>query len=312
MASGYPSYRAMPVQPPMGGIEDHDYNNMGNGVAERYAYEPQKTICGFRRRTFFIILGIVIVLVIAGLATGLGVALSSKNGTSSTSNQSNSGEQNNGGERIILEALKCMNGCDRDLYAHLGFSPLSNLGTSSITNPQTTSGGTSASSSAGSPGSQASSSTPSSTDSIPNQTPSPKSSETTSAPATTDGPNVANAFPLSTGIHSFSLGAPNTAGNIQLCAFLRAVLVASTVIFPTIAGNVQSDYTATYNLGGIPGGITATGTPSSSGTAPSTTVWYFGPVKYQYPIGALLGGNCALEANSAFTVSEDGEVILQA
>ncbi|KAK6540671.1 hypothetical protein TWF694_008064 [Orbilia ellipsospora] len=280
MASGYPSYRAVPVQPTFGGIEDH--NHMGNGIAERYAYDqtPKRddTICGFRRRNFFIVLGVLVVLVIAGLATGLGVALSSKN-KSPTTQQSGSGAQENSG-------------------------------TSSITNTPTTSGGTSATSKPGFSRPQASSSSSGSPGSSPSQT-STKSSETTSAPATTSGPAVANAFALSTGIHSFTLTGMATAGNIQLCAYLSVLLAQSTVLFPTIAGNAQSAYTATYNIDGISGGVTATGTPSSSGTAPSATVWYFDSGKYEYTLGQTFG-TCAVEANSAFTISENGDVAFQA
>ncbi|RVD84909.1 uncharacterized protein DFL_003245 [Arthrobotrys flagrans] len=62
----------------------YDAGNPSNpafgGIA--YSLQPIKTICGVRRRVFFVILAAVVIALVAGLGAGLGVAVSKNNNNS--------------------------------------------------------------------------------------------------------------------------------------------------------------------------------------------------------------------------------------
>ncbi|KAK6331656.1 hypothetical protein TWF718_002204 [Orbilia javanica] len=69
LPSGFPNDAGKPS--PVGGI-----------AYDPTALQPIRTICGLRRRVFFVVLAAAIIAVIAGLSAGLGVALSKNNNSS--------------------------------------------------------------------------------------------------------------------------------------------------------------------------------------------------------------------------------------
>ncbi|KAK6511201.1 hypothetical protein TWF481_000122 [Arthrobotrys musiformis] len=68
----------MPNPPlPSGPPDDSGKHTTFGGIA--YTPQPPKTICGIRRRIFFVILAVAIIAIIGGLSAGLGVAVSKNN-----------------------------------------------------------------------------------------------------------------------------------------------------------------------------------------------------------------------------------------
>ncbi|KAK6540672.1 hypothetical protein TWF694_008065 [Orbilia ellipsospora] len=122
---------------------------------------------------------------------------------------------------------------------------------------------------------------------------------TTSVITTDDGDDETYApfLELETGVHTVCLTYSSTTGASNICTNLLNGLPTVTTIFPTITGDPDSFYTASWSLTGYPSTITAIGSPPQE----TGMGWYF-----QIPAVETIVGDCSLEVRDAFIIASSG------
>ncbi|KAK6345911.1 hypothetical protein TWF730_010254 [Orbilia blumenaviensis] len=185
---------------------------LGVGGIEYSALRPIKTICGMRRRVFFVILAVAIVAIVAGLSAGLGVALSKNNNSPSTvtvTAGAGAGEDSPG--------RTTSNGAD------------------SRTDP---------SEGASNPFGRATSTTSSRTSTPADATSTPSNPSASTTPPPGSEPAVATQFPIETGFWTITFSKYSTSGN--LCSYFNNIHPVSTVVEPWVQGSVDRGYRASW------------------------------------------------------------------
>ncbi|KAK6506455.1 hypothetical protein TWF506_011363 [Arthrobotrys conoides] len=208
-----PAHNPQPQPLPSGFPNDVGKPSGMGGIAyDPTLLQPIKTICGVRRRVFFVILAAAIVAIVAGLSAGLGVALSKNNNNSAASAANGANEANgtSGGRTVTVT---------ESASAGLPSRTTDNRpdNTSDRFNDPT--------------GTTSSRSTPTDT-------------SITTTPPDGPAPTEANRFSIETGFWTITFSKYSTSGN--LCTFFNALHPVSTVVEPWVRGNVDSGYGATW------------------------------------------------------------------
>ncbi|KAK6355837.1 hypothetical protein TWF718_000218 [Orbilia javanica] len=246
---------------------------VGAGAAMGAGVPPEeKTICGVRRKVFFIVLAIVIVLIIAGLAAGLAVALTRKDSSSSSNNSQADGA--GAGTTSLSTFIPSIEPTDEPSAT----APSTAAETTAEETIFTTS--------------------PPETSTIPDIiTPTitrPTTSRTTAS-------QVISAFSLETGYNTLSLELTSTTGNSDLCSLLVGLVSVTTTVYPSIVGNVEDLYTAYWQLGDSPGTLSAVGQPPE----PTARYQFW---TFDVPVGGSSGG-CSQEGTDSIALEESGVAI---
>ncbi|EPS41361.1 hypothetical protein H072_4744 [Dactylellina haptotyla CBS 200.50] len=103
---------------------------------------------------------------------------------------------------------------------------------------------------------------------------------------------------LLTGVHTICLTLSTTSGDPTLCANLVQGVPSATTIYPTVTGDVNNFYTASWYLTGYPSTVTAVGSPPEA----TGNGWYF-----EIPAVQTILGNCAMEAQDTFIIRNTGK-----
>ncbi|KAF3177911.1 hypothetical protein TWF751_001859 [Orbilia oligospora] len=209
-----PAHNPQPQPLPSGFPNDVGKPSAVGGIAyDPTLLQPIKTICGVRRRVFYVILAAAIIAIVAGLSAGLGVALSKNNNNSAASTTSGAGADRASGEKTVTVTQGASAG-----------SP----SRTTDNRPDNTSDGSDGPSSTSS--------------SLSDDTRS--STSITSTPPDGPAPTEATRFSIGTGFWTITFSKYSTSGN--LCTFFNALHPVSTIVEPWVYGNVETGYRASW------------------------------------------------------------------
>ncbi|KAK6358983.1 hypothetical protein TWF696_000155 [Orbilia brochopaga] len=291
---------------------------------------PAKTICGLRRKTFFILVVVIVVLLIAGLGAGLGVALSQKNQSSSVlltsdttsstssvpgigagSGPTTSPSDGPGGGTIIggsppgppVTSTTSGYSTPGPITIETTTSTTPFEATSTSTEPTTSPEQTTTISTTPFETTPTTTSfeylttTLTTTRTTTPRTTTPRTTTPrTTTPRSTTPTTTSSVFELETGYNTLTLTAASTTG--ILCAYLLANIAATTTVYASIDGSPNADYTAYWGLDNYPGTFTATGQPPEP--TDSSVFWYF-----EASTNSNIDG-CVTSGKDSFLLNDDG------